>query len=191
MADEQTQAAEATPNEDLAERVATLETSLGALTAATEKMSQGITALLEREVADKDKNTAAEADQPKPVTIEQVEALLNERDGKQSQTAARQTYLNEKMSDLPDAYQRLMPDTGDAAKLAKAEQDVRAQFKKDFPNAAANGSGEEKKSTDVSGLTATTGGDKAEAVDLSKLSGIEKIQMGLESSTSTKSEKTD
>ena len=82
--------------------------------------------------------------------------------------------MAEKMKDLPAVYQNQLPNTGNAAELAAAEQKIREQYRADFkiaqPTAQPNVAG-----TPPTGAQPPT----AAPVDLSKLSPTQLVEQGL------------
>lgn len=125
-------------------------------------------------------NTAgagATGGKPAPVTAEDVAKIVAEQlkgfQQTSQQTAQREAYLGSKLKDLPAAYRnQLGPDP---AKWAAEEQAIRDQFKADLAAAGV-------KPADVGGDQ--PGGQKpGQAVDLSKLSPVQKVMAGLAAST--------
>lgn len=114
---------------------------------------------------------------PTPVTAEDVAKIVAEQlkgfQQTSQQTAQREAYLGSKLKDLPAAYRnQLGPDP---AKWAAEEQAIRDQFKADLAAAGV-------KPADVGGDQ--PGGQKpGQAVDLSKLSPVQKVMAGLAAST--------
>jgi hypothetical protein len=86
----------------------------------------------------------------------------------------------ERLADLPAAYRRLMPATGSADDLAAAEQAIRRQYRDDLSAAGRTLAG--------GGPAPAAGGvsPAAAPVDLSKLSGLALITMGLKAGTPTR-----
>jgi hypothetical protein len=119
-----------------------------------------------------------EAGAAKPLTLDDVTKVikdtLGERDRTASTSAARQRFIDEKLKGLPAAYHLMIPQTDDAQQLEAAGKRARETFEADFKV-----QGGEKKS--VGGET-TGGAAPAATVDLSKLSPIAKIQMGIKDS---------
>src|SRR5206468_12924239 len=90
-------------------------------------------------------------------------------------TDGRDRYVRQKMSDLPDAYRRLMPQTDDTTALATAERDVRRQFREDLRAIGADPAG-----GDVAGEPVANAGQRpGAAVDYSTLSPLQQIALGL------------
>jgi hypothetical protein len=111
--------------------------------------------------------------QDRPLTAADVQKLLADalkaHSATTEQTTAREKFLGEKLADLPAAYRGQLGT--DPAKWAGEEQAIRTQYQADFK--AAGG-----KTPDVAGGAA--GGEKvASAVDTSKLSGFELLNIGL------------
>lgn len=65
---------------------------------------------------------------------------------------ARRRYIEEKMPGIPAAYTQSMPETGDAGKLAQAEQAIRKQYGDDLKKAGV-------KIPNVSGEPPSNGGN--------------------------------
>jgi hypothetical protein len=109
----------------------------------------------------------------KPLSAADVARLLDERDAKRSQASdlaqKRQSFVGEKLKDLPAAYQSLLG--SDPAQWPAEEQRLRQQFQADFKVAGG-------KVADVGGGNAG-GAPPAATVDMSKLSAVQKIALGL------------
>jgi hypothetical protein len=109
----------------------------------------------------------------KPLTAADVKTMMAETlkgfQSQQSQTQARTDFIRSKLADLPATYQNLLPETADAAALAKAEQDIRARYKAEvgdkIPVAAVNSN---------AGGAAATG-----KIDLTKLSPTQLLEHGI------------
>lgn len=112
----------------------------------------------------------------KPLTADDVKSILAEGlkgfQSQQSQSQARQDFMRSKLNDLPPTYQNLLPDTGDAAALAKAEQDIRARYKSEVL-AKIGTQGATAAGSDAGGSAV------APKVDLSKLSPVQKIELAM------------
>jgi hypothetical protein len=112
----------------------------------------------------------ADANAPKPLTMEDLKRFYAEQAQSQQVTAARDAYISEKMKDLPGIYRNSMPITDDPGKLAAAEQKVRDQYKADYAATGAT-------AANVNG-NPPAGQKPADAKpDLSKLSGYELINL--------------
>jgi hypothetical protein len=112
----------------------------------------------------------------KPLSADDITKIVSDQlktfqQGQQTQ-AAREGYLASKMNDLPAAYRNQMPNTADAAELARAEQQIRQQFQADFK--AAGGT-----TQTVAGNPPAGAAKPGAAVDTSKLSSVDKIALGL------------
>jgi hypothetical protein len=62
-------------------------------------------------------------------TAEQLGAMLNDR---MAQRDARETYIRDKMGDLPESLRKRMPATGDQKQLYAAEQELRAEWQREW-----------------------------------------------------------
>lgn len=148
---------------------AAVEKTLEAVTEKLTPLSEAVASLQEGQKA------LAEAVKtiPTPEAISQAaKAEIAAQNAGQARADARKAYLAEKAKDLPEVYQGLI--TGETPEdLAKSEQAAREKFKADFK--AAGG-----KTPDVGG--AAGGQPPAAAADLSKLSPIQKMEMGLATS---------
>jgi hypothetical protein len=111
----------------------------------------------------------------KPLSMDDVRKAitdaLSSTQQQQAKTQARASYAAEKLKDLPKVYQDQLPDTDDANALAQAEQRIRAAYQADFKLAGG-------KTADVGGQAAG-GKPPTNAVDLSKVSPVQAIEMGL------------
>lgn len=101
--------------------------------------------------------------------------------------AARERYVRDHMSDLPEAYRRQMPDAAaDEQQLAEAEQEIRRQFRGDLRTAlSAGGATADDASAsaapDVGGEIPGGRGPAAAAatLDYARLSPVQQIALGL------------
>lgn len=121
------------------------------------------------------KSAKKDTDAPAALTPEAVAKIVADQLAAHTTTQAAQTartaYANDKLKDLPQTYRDLLPNTGDPAQLAQAEQAIRARYRAEIGDKAAAG-------TNLGG----GGGGAAPQgkVDLSKLSPQKKIEMGLQ-----------
>jgi hypothetical protein len=92
--------------------------------------------------------------------------------------AARQAFIAEHMGDLPAAYQKRLPlaNGGDVDALKNAEQRIRRQYRADLAAAAAANPHPTLKARMAAGVGP---GDVGGAVDWSKLSPVQQIEVGL------------
>jgi len=134
--------------------------------------------------------TAAVTEAVKPIT-EQVQTLqqaqknaptaesinkavtdaITAQSATQTKQAERQKFLAEKLKDVPEAYHGLIGD--DPAKFAEQEQQVRTQLKTDLEKLGV-------KAENVGSTPAGEANKVTQAVDTSKLSGIELLEMGVQ-----------
>jgi hypothetical protein len=116
--------------------------------------------------------TAAAAAE-KPLTLADIAKALNDRDQANAQRAAlatsKQTFLDSKMKDLPGAYRAKLGD--DPSKWTAEEQAIRSEFRADFKIAGGQ-------ATQVGG-DVSDGSSPETAVDTSKMTAIQKIELGL------------
>lgn len=108
------------------------------------------------------------------LTAEAVAKIVGDKfaeaQASQASIAARSALANDKLKDLPQTYRDLLPNTGDQAQLAAAEQTIRARYRAEIGDKAAVG-------FNVGG---SAGGQAAKGqVDVSKLSPAQKIEYGL------------
>ena len=150
------------------------------LSDAVRRLAESQQTLLEA-LAPKRRDPGAPAPQPQPPTgaddVRRVVLdVLREHDQQRQRTDGRDRYVRQKMSDLPDAYRRLMPQTDDATALATAERDVRRQFRDDLRSLSAGGA----PGGDLAGDPTTNAGQRpGAAVDYSTLSPLQQIALGL------------
>ena len=116
------------------------------------------------------------------LVAEKVGKALAEQGGKyakeQSDGFIREQFVRQNMQDMPPAYHKLMPTTGDVAKLQEAEQSLRADFR--------NGLGGEVRAGRLAPVR-SVGGDTAEVhgsvspmvITNDKRSATEQIAAGL------------
>jgi hypothetical protein len=120
---------------------------------------------------------AGGGDKAKPLTEQDVARIVGDQLKSFQQTTqqgqARERYQAEKLKDLPVAYRNQLG--SDPAKWAQEEQQIREQFKTDFKG--------------LGGTTPNVGGDNpggtkpaATAADVSKMSAVDKIELGLRGS---------
>lgn len=144
--------------------------------AATAAVSQAMAPLA-------DQVKALQADLGKVANPEAIAKVVSDQlaasQASQTKIAARQAYVSEKMKDVPAAYLSQLGD--DPAKFTENEQAIRTQLKADLAKLGV-------KAPDVGG-TAPGGDPKkaTDAVDTSKLSGIELITMGVQGTSSSAS----
>lgn len=115
------------------------------------------------------------ADAAKPLTLEDIAKLIDTKFGQRDEqgkvSAARDKFITEKMKDIPPEFLRDMPATDDVTKLATAEQAIRGRVQEIFKAAGIKAPG-------VGGDN-PAGKKPGEAVDLSKLTPEQKIEMAL------------
>lgn len=113
-------------------------------------------------------------------TAETVEQAVAEKLGaaqaEQQSDAARQKFVAENLADVPEVYLAELGD--DPAQFEAHAKAIREQYKADLDKAGV-------KAPDVGGKPG--GGKPADAVDTSKLSPMEKIQMGVSQTSGDKS----
>lgn len=99
----------------------------------------------------------------KPLTLDDLNTLLAQRDQRAQSSAQREAFIREKMKNVPEAYARQLGD--DQAKWPAEEQAIRARFRADL---AALGI----KAADVGGGDAggATSGDAARAGEAERIS---------------------
>lgn len=114
------------------------------------------------------------------VTADAVRALVAEQLNRHHTLVARQGYAREHLSDLPEAYRRLLPETADVSALASAEQEIRRQFRDDL-RAVRRSAGEP--AVDQVAGQALGGESPAAAVDFARLSPLSQIELGLRASS--------
>lgn len=115
------------------------------------------------------KKKTGEADAPKYLTAEDMVKVLDQRDAARASSAARESFIAEKMKDLPAAYRTQLG--ADSTKWAAEEQSIRTAFQADFK--AAGGK--------VEDLSGQNKGGAAPAVkpDLSKMTPSQMVRLGL------------
>lgn len=151
---------------------------LGELSDAVRRLAESQQTLLEA-LAPARRDGSAPPALPLPTGADDVRRVvldvLREHEQQRQRADGRDRYVRQKMSDLPDAYRRLMPQTDDAAALATAERDVRRQFRDDLRAIGADPAG-----SDVAGEPVTNTGQRpGAAVDYSTLSPLQQIALGL------------
>jgi hypothetical protein len=102
-----------------------------------------------------------------------IEEKLSAFSNKQSTASAREAFATSKMADLPAIYRSQLPQTADAAELARAEQTIRAQYQADFK--ASGGKTENVAGTTPANAQAAT----RVAVDTSKMTASQLLDEGL------------
>jgi hypothetical protein len=126
------------------------------------------------------RDTSARTPQSQPSGADDVRRIvldvLREHDQQRHRADGRDRYVRQRMSDLPDAYRRLMPQTDDPTALATAERDVRRQFREDL---RAIGAGDPAGNDLAADSTTTAGQRPGAAVDYSTLSPLQQIAVGL------------
>jgi hypothetical protein len=151
---------------------------IAALTGAVAQVvetQKTVLAHLAKPPAEPAKPATAPAAGEKPLTQSDVQKAiadaLTARQQTDQQTAARAAFVGKKLSDLPAVYQNQLGN--DPAKWDAEEQQIRSAFQNDFK--AAGG-----KVADVGGSPAG-GAPPAATVDLTNLTPVEKIALGLKS----------
>ena len=110
---------------------------------------------------------------PKPITMEDIKALLDGRDKSAAKSATRDGYAKDKLGDLPAAYRNQLPDTDDMGALDKAAQTIREGYREDLKAKGFT-------VADVGGNAPANGVPPAKGpVDMSKMSPTQLIEMGL------------
>jgi hypothetical protein len=148
----------------IAEQLKPITEQLGKLTAPAAPATQAAPA-------------AAATTADKPLTLADFQKLLDDRD-KQNQSrqqleSSKGKFVADKLKDLPPVYQGLLGN--DPSKWAAEEQDIRTRFKADFK--AAGGTVEQV------GADGSAGAAPGGAIDLSKMTALEKMALGLKQSS--------
>jgi hypothetical protein len=188
MPDETTTAASSGPidYDKLATAMATANATIFA-TAVADTIKPFSDALAKQQPAAASQQQQSPAgDKPVPLTEARLLELLNKRDEQQQQSSrasqARSDFIAKNLANLPPTYHNLIPQTDDLAKLAEAGKTARSTFEADFK---VSGNPAEKKTIDGgAGGGVAPGG----TVDLTKVSPVAKIEMGLKASTPVGSE---
>lgn len=165
-------AAPAIDHEALAKAMAPL---IGAAVAeAVKPLNERIEKLQAPAPAAETKTAAGKENAPKPLSLEDITKLLDERDGRNRSAQQREQFQQSKLADLPAAYRHQLGT--DPAKWAAEEQTIRAQYREDLAKAGV-------KAANVGG-TSPGGAKPADAppADLSKMNGTQKILLGLKNS---------
>lgn len=158
-------AAIAAANKPFYERLAALETA--SKTTATEAKPVAVAAAAAPLTIDDVKKTMAD--------------LLAQQQTSTVTAAARNAFIAEKMKGLPAAYADKLPQTGDLAQLAAAEQTIRGQFANDMKAIGVT-------VPNVSGAAPAAGqaaAAAAGAVDTSKMSGSQLLSLGIKNQAVT------
>lgn len=114
---------------------------------------------------------------PKTPTLSDFEKLLDKKLGERDQSAAIKMARDAaaaRMSDLPEAYRAQLPQTADAAELARAEQSIRTTYAADFKKAAPGAAPVVNGNPPPNGAPATR-----PPLDTSKMTGAQLIGEGL------------
>ena len=156
---------------------------LGELSDAVRRLAESQQTLLDA-LSPARRETSAPAAQPPSPAADDVRRVvldvLREHDQQRQRADGRDRYVRQRMSDLPDAYRRLVPQTDDPAALAAAERDVRRQFREDLQAIGAGAVA----GNDVAGDVFTAAGQRpGSAVDYSTLSPLQQIALGLRDAT--------
>jgi len=118
------------------------------------------------------KDTAVTMDQVAEAVQKALTDQATKSEADATVKAAVGTYAADKMKDLPQTYQAMLPATGDGEKLKTAEQEIRAKFQTDMKAVGVT-------LPDVGESTDAAAGAAAAAPDVSKMSATQKIAAGL------------
>ncbi|QOV87412.1 hypothetical protein [Humisphaera borealis] len=184
----------ATPPDD---RLSRLIDAVGQLSRQQQTLLDGLKASPTPSPAPNPLATASSSPAVSPADLRAFVAdLFRQHSATAARSIARDEYLRQHLSDLPEAYRRLMPKTADDATLADAEQKVRRQFRDDLRSAGQGGRSPATQPAAPSAPdvgfdppedffgTDPGGQSPAAAIDYSKLSPMQQIALGLRGSPS-------